>query len=246
MIDPLALHALADGELEKAEAQRLRHEVEGDTQAAAQLRSIESLKLLLKEKTQQPECGKEWRTCVGRLNELDKARRVEGFVGRYAWALCSMFFIAIVTGGLLGRSGGDRTVQTADLGRLASTLVPARAPHNAAPSEMDRWVDYHLRRARLSMDPSRLQVMAVAQGEMDGQRVVRLTLRDPSGDLALLVLPKPLSTAGLQPIRGTGYYAGSVDSLNLVAWGADERSFVLLSARRHESLQAIAERIQAH
>ncbi len=134
MIDPLALHALADGEISMSEALRLTRDVEAEADVVAELRAIEFRKLLMKEKVEE-RSDQAWRRC--RAADIDKARRVEGFVGRYAWALCSVFFLVIFTGAsFVARARTTQCRRPICPGwRLTH---PLRAPHRGATSEMDR------------------------------------------------------------------------------------------------------------
>ena len=77
MIDPLELHAYADGQLDKADRDRVARQLETDAASKAELDSIVALKQFVSAKCEAVECKEEWRKCVGRLNELDKSKRAE-------------------------------------------------------------------------------------------------------------------------------------------------------------------------
>ncbi|MBI3721272.1 MAG: hypothetical protein HY248_01860, partial [Fimbriimonas ginsengisoli] len=105
MIDPLKIHALADAELSKEDAEALAHEIAKCRRSTLELETIQGLKLIVNKHCQPVACDDTWCKCRKRLDEIDRAQRVEGFVGRYAWGLCGTFLLAIVVGGLATRNG---------------------------------------------------------------------------------------------------------------------------------------------
>ncbi len=82
MIDRNDLHALADNELSSEEQASLLRELESDANARVEYQNIVAMKTALKQSSTSPECGELWNRCQARLNELDKTKRVESFVGR--------------------------------------------------------------------------------------------------------------------------------------------------------------------
>src|SRR5690349_7885295 len=98
MTDPKQLHALADEELTPAEASVVRESLKHDPQAAAEYSAILNLKDIVRSNALQHSDEEVWKACVRRLDGIDKTRRVEGFVGRYAWALCGAMFLFILSG----------------------------------------------------------------------------------------------------------------------------------------------------
>jgi len=245
MIDPIELHALADGELGAAEKKRLERLVAESPIDAAEYEAILNLKAVLHTKVEPVgDCQLQWKACVGRLNEMDKTRRIERFVGRYAWGVCGAFALAIVGSGFLKRANPSTQVQSADLARVVATLNPSPEPPSPDQQARDRWLDALLGQARQSIDPNRLQIRSAATGELDGRPVTRLALRDPIGDMALLVIPDVLNFDGMGEMTGKqGYRLGRIEGMNCVAWSDGRNSLVLIADRSHEDLATIASRM---
>ena len=148
MKDILQLHALADNQLDPNEAAQVQAALQKDPELMAEYHAVLSIKDCLQSKVSSVTCDETWRTCVGRLNEIDRTRRVEGFVGRYAWALCGVFFLFIVYGGISNRGKvGTASMETADLAHMM-TNFGASAPTER--SQMDRSLDALLLRAMLN------------------------------------------------------------------------------------------------
>ncbi|CAN5496388.1 hypothetical protein BH11ARM2_BH11ARM2_34400 [soil metagenome] len=243
MIEMLELHAYVDGEMAKKDAERVRAAISSDPKLATEVRAIETLKAATLRHARPCECEDSWRVCVGRLNELDRTRRVEGFFARYAWALCGAAFVAIVTAGLLNRGPASATVGSTDLARVASALGSGASAPQPTPAER-QWVRNLLGQAAASLDPNRLSAGPMALGEFDGHRVARIPVRDGKGDLALFVFENDVRFGGLVPLDDHAQYAaGKIAQLNCVAWATSRGSFVLVGDRSPQDLGAVASRI---
>lgn len=242
MINPLDLHALADEELEPNRAAEVREALRHDAEAASEFNAILNLKDCVREKVRPTaDCEEVWRGCVGRLNEIDRSRRVEAFVGRYAWAICGAFFACILVGGLTNHGKPSGGTASADLARMFANLVPTGSP---ASAQNPHWVDGLLGQARHSIDPSRFSVQNAAEGWVDGRRVVRLGLRDASGDLVLMVITGSVSFDGMEPLASNAQFqAGQMGRANFVTWRRGETSLVLFGVRSPDELAQVAGRI---
>lgn len=144
MIDLELLHAYVDGELGADERQFVESHLAGDALAQSEVVRLRSLKTALARSAATEPASAEWNRCVSRLNEIDKSRRVEGFVGKYAWGLCVLFFCAILVGGALKRNGGSR-VHSGEVAAAAAGLGTGswlRPP--AKPDERRDWVNESL------------------------------------------------------------------------------------------------------
>lgn len=245
MIEITELHAYVDGELTKAETEKVRLAIAGDAKLAAEARAIETMKEAVQRHARPCDCEDSWRVCVGRLNELDKTRRVEGFFGRYAWALCGTVFAAIVVGGLMNRGPATATVGSTDLARMASSLGPGGQAPQATRADR-AWIDQLLGQAAVSLNPSRLYAGPITIGELDGHRVARVPLHDAQGDLALFVFDNDVRFGGLVPLDDQDRYAaGKIAKLNCVAWATPRGSFVLVGDRSPQDLSNAASRLPA-
>jgi len=247
MIDPIELHGLADGELateREAEVKRLLANCQA---SQAEYQAILALKTALREKAPALEYKQAWKGCVGRLNELDRTRKIERLVsGRFAWGLCGVFFAAIIFAGFSPHGERDPNQQSADLARLVGSLGPSKSA-DPASRELDKSLDDLLKKAKVSIDPNRMEIMSRAYGELDGHSVMRVTLRDASGDMALMVVH------GMMPIDGLGELAqdhsiklGHVLNKRCVAWTDGANTLVLVGDRGYGDLAESAARIMVH
>jgi anti-sigma factor RsiW len=244
MIDPIELHAFADGELSSAREAVLRKQLAESPQAQAELQSILALKKALREKCIATECRLEWAGCVGRLNELDRARRAERFVGRYAWALCGVFLITILAGGLTSRNDGPESVSMSDISRIATTLAPSRTPP-VQDEARERWLDDLLGQARKSVDPNRVRILGYSGGQLDGRPVNVFSLQDGHGKFALLVLPGVYNLEGTQELpQDQAFKLGHLQGLNCVVWTDGRNTLSVVGKRTHEDLIQVATGLQ--
>ena len=238
------LHAFADGELTDQEVAEIRQELDSNPLTAAEYAAIQNLKDFIRGHARNPKEEEAWQACVKRLNEIDKTRRVESFVGRYAWVLCGIAFVAIVSGGLVNHSRPASSDGT-NLSSVMASLGPSRSPANAQPEDLRRWVNLQLGRAREAIDPSRMVIRGVAEGLLDGHRVLRLQMRDASGDLGLVVVDGKVNFAELKALPDPNYQGGRMGDLNCVSWAKGPFTFVLFGHRTHDDLAVVGNRLSS-
>lgn len=244
MIDPKDLHALADGELSSQEEARVRRLLADSPQAQAELESIQALKHALRSKCTSTQCSQEWLLCVGRLNEIDRSRRAERFVGRYAWALCGVFLVTILAGGITNRNDRSDSVSMSDLSRIATTLAPARTPP-VQDAARERWLDDLLGQARKSVDPNRVRILGYSDGQLDGRPVTMFSLLDGKGKFALMVMPGVVNLEGTQDLpREQVFKLGHLQGLNCVVWTDGRNTLAVVAKRTHEDLIEVATGLQ--
>jgi anti-sigma factor RsiW len=234
---------MADGELSAEKASELRQRLSEDAESQAAFEGIVALKQCLASRSLRHECRAEWQGCVQRIRELENSRKVEKAVGKYAWALCGLFFLVILGAGITQR--GTSRVGSEEVVQAATTLMPTRTPPTKDAQALDAYVDALLGEASRSLAPDRLQLLAGAVGEINGHRAARLTLRDGSGDMALIVIADDLSFDGMSTMAGSpmNIRYGNADGLSMVAWHVDDGSAILLGDRSHAELADLAQRI---
>lgn len=248
MIDPIELHGLADGELSADKEAEVKKLLAACSASQAELQSIVGLKTFLREKTPAVECSQAWKGCVGRLNEIDRTRKIERLVSvRFGWGLCSVLFATILFTGYIQRGNHDPNQTSAELARMVASLGPSRSAEASSHKELDAKLDALLKQARVSIDPGRMTIMSRAYGELDGQSVMRITLRDANGDLALVVVPSVLKLDGLGEMpQDHQFKMGHLLDKNCVAWTDGQNTLVLVANRSYEDLAATAMRITFH
>lgn len=247
MINPLDLHGLADEQLSPEEAARVREALKSDPTAVVEFNSILNLKDFVKERAACYKSEETWVVCVGRLNELDRARRVEGFVHRYAWGVCAVLFLFVLTGRMMVRGVQGQTVQSADLFHGTSGLIPHQMPVSADAAARDRWLDEVLGQAKQAIDTNRVAVVGGASGIWNGLKVSQLELVDNGGRLKLVIVPGLVNWQDTALMPGQPpVYAGVINGTNCVAWNSHGNSLLLVAQRPYDDLQSVAARIALH
>lgn len=244
MIDPLKIHALADGEVATDELHDLRDQIAACEKSAAELQAIKTLKDLML-RAAPVECEETWKQCVKRLDQIDKTRRIESAVGRYAWGFCGVLFVAIMLGGLRARNDSAGVVRSGDVPQMVSGMVPFSSFKSDSPTTAQRWLQDNAPTAPMEMGDNRLQLVGGIAGVANGHRVVRLTLRDQEGDLALIMIHGTDELDGFQSGDGQ-YQQGKIDDINCVAWRNGNCAVLLVGDRDANELQTIASHIKIH
>lgn len=244
MIDPIELHALADGELTADQETVLRIDLELSRSAQVELQTIFIVKRMLQQNATVPDSAEVWKKCVHRLDDIDRVKRVERVVSnRFALGLCSVFFVAILVAGVMRRGTPASNVNTTDLAWMVGSFRPAQNAN--PPSQTTQLIDQLMKLAPNSIDPRRMDIRGVGYGELDGQPATRFTLRDSSGDLALMVVPTILHMEGMGELkRDHSFRLGHVGTMNCVSWTDGSSTLVLVADRPYEDLATVASKFE--
>lgn len=244
MIDPTELHAYADGEATPEERLRVEEALRSSDRDAAELQGIHALKECVLTHATPIDNEEGWKSCVQRLDEIDKSKRIEGFVSRYAWGLCAVFFFIILGGGMITRNSRS-TVRTGEVARYVSSMSGFPDLGRPEVSEVKRWLGQEAPAVENTIQPERMQIMGRASAIIDNRRVVKLNLLDARGPLALVIVENAQAVEGVERMGGQGSYGqGSIDQLNCVTWSLNGCSLILIGDRSHDQLRDIASMIR--
>ena len=221
MIDVEKLNALVDNELSPSERAEVEAQLAQDPNAAAQLGAIRQLKTAVQTNVRPVPCADEWKACVKRLNEIDKARTTNVFVGRWSWAMCSILFAFILGVGVFNRMNPGVHAGTGDLSR-AGMEKPIR--------DVYHWLKNEFGVAPAVSQP-RVQLIEARQGTIEGRPVANLHLRDAHGDMSLVVVPGDLRVEGVAPMDDGRHFACQTGEATSVVW-TDRGVVMVLTAKR--------------
>jgi hypothetical protein len=231
MIDRNDLHALADNELANEQRAALLAQLESDPQAQAEYRSILAMREALKSKLESPETEVLWQKCRSRFDELDKTRRVESFVGRYAWGICGLFFVAILFGGVLNRAIGKR-VQPNEVAGYVASLSPVSVPRTQNQAELDPALKQVVGETFIRR-PNRMLVTAVGQNSTPGERTSYVQLADEFGKVAVVALHDVTKVDGLYAYESDpNYFCAKLDGLNALFWKREDGKICMVVGQR--------------
>lgn len=240
MTDPTQLHAYADGESTPAEANALRELLRSDPDAAAEVDAILNLKEFLGKNAPIHREDEAWKGCLRRLDAIDKTRRVEGFVGRYAWALCGVLFLFIVSGRSAMRNVQGDTARTADLARIFGSSRPV----SRVTQEQSKLYEELLKQVGPNLDPTSIEAGRPTYGLVRDMAAVRVPLRDRQGDLAITRIEGVLNLQDTTPSTSNPAFSiGVANGENCLVWHSGGYTYLLSGSRSLTSLNEIAARI---
>ncbi len=242
MMEPTQLHALADGELTPGEAHALREALKTDPRAAGEVDAVLNFKEFLARNSVRHADEDAWRACVRRLDAIDRSRRAEGFVSRYAWALCGVMFLFIVSGRAAMRNVRGDSARPADLARFLG--APARVTER---NRMDsRLYEAILGQVGRNLDPKEIQFGMPSSGNVNGFPAQRFPMRDGEGDLVLTHVGGLLDLQYTEPLPSNADVSfGMVDGTNGLVWHRAGETWVLSGARSVNALDEVATRLGA-
>jgi len=247
MIDPIELHAMADGELTPEREAALQRLLADSPDVHAEFQAILTVKTILRDKVGPVECRSEWKACVSRLNAIDGTKKAEAlFSGRFAWGLAGLLFMVIVSAGLLHRgSDPSNKVNSADFAMMFGTFHPSHEG-TKTKSAQELATDELFKFANVALDKNRMVLRGQYYGDLQGRSVRRFDLRDPSGDLMLVVVSGVLELNGMGELRRDhAFRLGHVGNYNCVAWTEGEKTLALFADRPFEDLATIASQLES-
>ena len=240
MIEPTQLHAYADGEASPAEANALRESLKSDPQAQAEVDSILNLKDFIAKNAIVHNDDEAWKGCLVRLDGIDKTRRVEGFVGRYAWAICGVLFLFIVSGRSAMRNVQGDNARTADLARI----IGSSRPTPQWKQEQAKMYEDLLGLVGHNLDPTAIEAGFPTYGLVRDMAAVRVPLRDRQGDFAVTRIAGTLNLQDTAPTTGNPEFSiGVANGENCLVWHSRGYTYVLSGTRSLNSLSEVAARL---
>lgn len=244
MIDRQELHALADGELSPERQRELLAELAGDSDSAAELQAIQAVKATLQTKLENPDDPELWSRCQGRLAEIEKTRRVEGFVSRYAWGLCGIFFLTIVVGGLMNRVGA-KSVQANDVAGYVAGLTPVPISQSQnKQTELEPIVRQVIGEA-FKAKPAQMRIVSIGRNDIPGQRVGCVQLGDAFGIVSVMAMPDVQHVDGVWSYeKDNRFFGGKVDGMNALFWRENGMICMVVGQRSYDELHAIVTSMQ--
>ncbi len=222
MSDWMEIHALADGEL-SGESKRLAEaKLAASSELRAEFDAVLALKSTLKAKCQDEASEALWSACSARLDEIDRTRRVERFVGKYAWGLCAVFFAVILSAGVMNRSFGLGELGTGDVAKVVASLGGSSRASNDG-EDMRKWI----RNASITLETGSMRVAGFREGIHEGRQFGVFYLVGDGEQLTLVAVRGLERFDGTEPISPESRYAaGQIDQYNCVTW--NDRGFGLM------------------
>jgi hypothetical protein len=240
MNDWLEMHALADGHLTGEDRESALRLAECDAACRAELESVQTLKSVLRSKISAQTCARTWSRCMDRIEELERTRRVEKLVGRYAWGLCSIFLVVICCAAILNRMAGPSDLRSGEVAQILSGLSASRAAPSQ-PEDLRKWIED----APLALDIGKLQVRGGFEQIRGGRQCASYFLEDGKGPSVLLVVRGVNMVEGVEPVVGHGRYsAGRVADFNFVFWSDRGFGMFVVGKRPSEDLCAIGDQVR--
>lgn len=229
------VHALADGELSAAEEAEAKQLIEQNPQMRAEFEWARTLKNSLSTHCKPVSNEEAWDRCLNRLDDLDRVKSTEGFVGKWAWVFCGALFLMIFAGGIVSRTVGSRTVSDTQIAGLLDPIGSGNSVsrENAPKVQPSNFVDL-----------SHFSQTSKVGGYLENRPFVRVGLRDEVGlgGLALVLIEGADRIEGIdQSTSNPNIRTGNLNGVNSVSWSVQGNTCVLFGERSTAELIAYAE-----
>lgn len=241
--DWLEVHALVDDELGREDRERVQERIRACAASHAEWQAVRILRAVVKEKCVQPDCEQSWRSCCKRLDEIDRTKRVESFVGRYAWGICGIFLCVILGASWLNHANGGG-LNAGDVARAESSLAPLSVPRSQTTDSKWHWLQNELDRT-MPVSSSSINLLGAARGYLqDGRKIVRADLEDRDGRMKLYIIESANRVDGGSQIDGHTQYNGArINDVNCITWTGQGAAYVLAGERPVDALCSVADQI---
>jgi hypothetical protein len=231
VIQDESLHSLADNELTESEKAIVLKAIERDSELTARYQSILAVKAGLRSQAMAPECQELWRDCRARLDEIDNARKVERFVGKYSWGICGVFFLAILVGGIITRSS-VKQVGTNDVAGVVASMSPISVPQSRSQAELDPLLRQVIGET-FKNRPTRMAVTAIGSNPVPGERAEFVQLSDEFGAVALVAFYDIREVVGLWDSDfDPAFKCGTFDGVNALFWQRPDGVICMAAGQR--------------
>jgi hypothetical protein len=238
----LDVHALVDGENIDSERAQLLAAMEQDSTLKAEYEWAVYIKRTLNDKCKSQGSDECWQSAIVQLNAIDKTKRTENFIGRYAWAFCGVFVLAIGIASVSNQITGRTSLATTSSAGFAS-LTPIQKSVNADEALEAIKARLGSAPATLSATPV-LMVDQVLYGVIDGHKAMMLRFADRKGPLDLTFIQGVGAIDTINTPIGDGMSQGQINGINAVSWSDGQCLTILASQRPFEELAANARGIQ--
>lgn len=235
----LNVHALIDDELDGQTRKAVREHMQTCAVCQAEWEAVREVKTVVVTKCVQPDCAEVWAQCTKRLSEIDRTRKVESYVGRYAWAACAGLFVVVLGAAAMNRFNGN-DLRTDDVARISSSLAPISAPRSQALDDKRHWLQNNLDQA-MPMKSNTLNVIGGAMGYFHGRKIARADLEDGQGLVDLFVVHTSNGVDGVEPLEAHGQFSGGrINDLNCITWTDHGNAYMLIGKRPIDGLVDVA------
>ena len=235
-LDPTILHAVIDGELPPHEHEAALEAINADPGASLLHAEFRRLKTAVASLPTVDVPSGAWKSCTRRLDELDRNRKAERFVTRYAWALSASVFFLILGAGSWNRLTGQH-LGASDVTHMASVL--SAPDHAADTAKVGKWLQDRVGPVSLNNMAVRPPLSA-EYGQAGDTPMARLVLADPQGRMALYIWRGSDPIDGFVPLHGGPLNAGRMLNQNCVSWVQDGCHLVLVGPRDVDDLARVA------
>jgi len=232
MTDLELIHGLVDGELEGADLALARSRVENDAAFRAHFESARDQKVFCKASLAPATCSETWSKCRGRLDELDRSRRAETVISKYAWQMAACLFLFMVGFGVYNRTGG----QSVNAGSL-TTATAAVGPSVVNPGRVENWLATKLGLRSQAVNRN-ITFLGAAEGVVEGRQMWKVDMLDGSVPLTLVVIANAPVIQGLNDQGDT--QVGQINGQNCFSWKVREYTCVLVGDRQPDELAQIS------
>jgi hypothetical protein len=221
MIDRNELHSLADDELSAERSAELLALMSENPHAQREFEAIRAVKQCLKANSTIEDSPELWSRCQSRLDEIDKSRRIEGFVGRYAWGICGVFFIAIAMGGFFNRFL-MKSVDTGQVAGYVAAMSPIPVSQSRNQGELDP-VFKQILGESFNSRPPEIRVTAVGANNTPGNRLTFMQLDDGFGPVAVVALHDVQNVSGLYEYeQDSRFKYAQIDGVSALFWNRSD------------------------
>ena len=229
------IHAFVDGELPTEERAELIEQISANQSANAEYQWAQYLKSTLRSKCESITNEECWKRTKSQLDAIDRTKQVNGFVGRWGWAMCGVLAIFILGGILHNRIYGGQELSTSRMAGLYGSLVPLGSP--SSQKEAENVLRAAFGEAPMDLDSSRLNMVQMQRGQMEGRPAIEVVFEDQKGKFNLYIIQGIRAVTGSMADKGEPYSQVEINQIPALAWAEDGYGFVVSANRNVDEIR---------
>lgn len=228
------IHAFVDGELPAEERAEIIEQISADKSANAEYQWAQYLKSTLRSKCEPIKNDECWQRTKAQLDAIDRTKQVNGFVGRWGWAMCGIVAIFILGAILHNRIYGGQELSTSRMAGLYGSLVPLGTPSN---QEAENVLKAAFGEAPMDLDSGRLNMVQMQRGQLEGRPAIEVVFQDQKGRFNLYIIQGIRAVTGSMADKGEPYSQVEINGFPALAWAEDGYGFVVSANRNVDEIR---------
>lgn len=237
------VHALVDGELDAETREQVAQWINTDPAMNREYLWAVALKETVAYKCQRIEAPASWEAARARLREVERVKTVNYLVGKHAWGLCGVLFVAVLAAGAINRLNRSATMSAVQAAEIFHPWSSS-STNTSSPAKGDL-VLVNPDGSELFRPYENLAILGQVNYRVESRPVSQFGLRDTEGPMSLYIVRGVDRIEGVdEPVGYSDFRIGFINQRPSVSWEKGKSLMVLTADRGWDRLVETAKRLR--